>query len=157
MKIIDYKSVDVVNGFGTRSSIWFSGCDHMCKGCFSKNTWNYDNGSDIDIYKLVDNDMNDPIIKRDGISLLGGDPLFHKNRGGVLRFVAWFKDKYPEKTIWMWTGYTKDEISKDVSMCGIIRFIDVLIDGKFEEDKKDPNLKWRGSSNQIIYLLNKEK
>ncbi|AFN39523.1 anaerobic NTP reductase small subunit [Aeromonas phage AS-yj] len=157
MKIIDYKSVDVVNGFGTRSSIWFSGCDHMCKGCFSKNTWNYDNGSDIDIYKLVDNDMNDPIIKRDGISLLGGDPLFHKNRGGVLRFVAWFKDKYPEKTIWMWTGYTKDEISKDVSMCGIIRFIDVLIDGKFEEDKKDPDLKWRGSSNQIIHLLNKEK
>ncbi|QQG33991.1 anaerobic NTP reductase small subunit [Aeromonas phage ZPAH1] len=157
MKIADYKSLDVVNGWGTRSSIWFSGCDHMCKGCFSKHTWNYDNGSDMDIYKLVEKDMEDSLINRDGISLLGGDPLFHKNRGGVLRFVVWFKDKYPNKTIWLWTGYTLDEISKDVSMCGIMKYIDVLVDGRFEEELKDPNLIWKGSSNQNIYNLKELK
>lgn len=156
MKIMDYKSLDVTNGWGTRSSIWFSGCDHMCKGCFSKNTWSYDNGSDIDIYKLVYRDMTDMVIHRDGISLLGGDPLFHKNRGGVIRFVAWFKDQFPDKTIWLWTGYTIDEVTNNESMCGILKYVDVVIDGKFVEELKDPNLVFRGSSNQNIIKVEKQ-
>lgn len=155
MKVLDYKELDVLNGWGTRSSIWFAGCDHMCKGCFSQKTWKYETDFTGDIYKLVERDMSDSVVKRDGISLLGGDPLYKENRGGLLRFLGWFKDKYPNKTVWLWTGYTKDECLKDVTMCGILNYVDVLIDGRFEEDKKDPNLIWRGSANQIIHILEK--
>ncbi|AAR90896.1 NrdG anaerobic NTP reductase small subunit [Aeromonas phage 65] len=153
MKILDYKKTDMSNGFGTRSSIWFSGCDHMCKGCFSKHTWSYDNGRFIDIKPMVERDMTDSKVNRDGISLLGGDPMFIKNRQGLHDFLVWFKSNFPNKTVWLWTGYTKAQCIQDPLMCGILDYVDVLIDGKFDEDKKDIYLIWRGSSNQIIHFL----
>lgn len=157
MKILDYKKTDMSNGFGTRSSIWFSGCDHMCKGCFSKHTWNYDSGSDIDIRALTERDMTDVKVNRDGISLLGGDPMFCKNRTGVLEFLIWFRERFPTKTVWLWTGYTKDECIQDPVMYDILKSVDVLIDGKFEQDKKDLSLLWRGSSNQLIHIFNNKE
>lgn len=150
MKILNYERFDVVNGFGTRSSIWFAGCDHMCVGCFSKHTWSYDKGQSVDLKAMISRDMSDDMIERDGISLLGGDPLFHKNRDGVLDLLKWFKETYPSKSVWLWTGYTLEQISNDETMCDIMKYVDVLIDGKFVEELKDVKLLYRGSSNQRI-------
>lgn len=154
MKIIDYKPIDVVNGTGTRASIWMSGCDHKCVGCFSKHTWQY-NGTPItpnQLLELVKPAMSDERIIRDGLSILGGDPLYTRNRVGLAEFVKLFKSSFPNKTIWLWTGYTYKECLEQDSIRAIIDHIDVLIDGKFVESNKTDK-PFIGSSNQNIIRI----
>lgn len=158
MKILDYKSIDVVNGEGTRSSIWFAGCDHQCVGCFSKSTWAY-SGFDPDEFKLyerVERDMSNTEVPRRGITLLGGDPLYYRNRERLLKFLLWFRESFPSKDVWMWTGYTHEQCLEDSTMSAIIQLVDVLVDGKFEIENKDLTLKWRGSSNQRVIKITKD-
>ncbi|AUE22580.1 anaerobic NTP reductase small subunit [Aeromonas phage Ah1] len=156
MKILDYKSLDVLNGTGTRASIWLAGCSHQCKGCFGKNTWKWEGKTEeeFQLRKLVERDMNDTRIKRDGISLLGGDPLYERNLDALIEFLKWFRAEFPNKTVWLWTGYTKEECLLESKKNVIVTsLIDVLVDGKFVEELKDVDLKFRGSSNQrIIYI-----
>lgn len=143
---------DTTNGEGIRISLFLSGCEHQCKGCFSPETWNYDYGKKFDdatkekIFSVL---RKYPEI--DGLSLLGGDPLAPKNRDEVANFLQQFKKEFPDKTVWLWTGYVKEYIDKHFP--DVLNDVDVLVDGPFIEAKKDDKLEWRGSGNQrVIYL-----
>lgn len=148
------QSFDLTNGAGVRTSIWFAGCSHKCDGCFSPSSWNWYNGIDVslnEVKNIISNDIERYAI--DGISILGGDPLYLKNIVGLKQLILWFKLTYPQKTIWLWTGYTLEEIKENDKLRFILDHIDVLIDGRFEKDKKNLNLCFRGSSNQRIIKL----
>ncbi len=156
MKYADIKIADVANGTGVRVSLFVSGCNHHCKGCFNKQAWDFDYGKEFteeDIDKII-KELDHPYVS--GLTLLGGEPLEYQNQKGLLPLVKKVKEKFPDKSIWCYTGYTFD---KDVEgnmfenwpeTKELMQYIDVLVDGKFEEDKKDLNLKFRGSSNQRI-------
>ncbi|MGL4755318.1 MAG: anaerobic ribonucleoside-triphosphate reductase activating protein [Aeromonadaceae bacterium] len=154
-----YKT-DMVNGEGVRVTLFVGGCDHACKGCYNKSTWNPDNG-----YPFTEG-VRDQIIKAlnrswvRGLSLTGGDPLYHGNLFDILQLILDVRKVYGEsKDIWLWTGYTRDEIEnsewsvENMLRQEILSHIDVLVDGKFEQDKQDPELAFRGSSNQIIHRM----
>ncbi len=156
MNYADIKRVDVANGEGVRVSIFVSGCHHHCKGCFNECAWDFNYGNKFtekekdEIIKLLDHDYIE------GLSLLGGEPLEPANQEGLLPLVKEVKEKYPNKTIWCYTGYDLDkEIIGDMAKTNpttneILKYIDVAVDGKFDESLKSPKLRFRGSSNQRI-------
>lgn len=146
-----YYPVDVVNGEGTRCVLFVAGCEHQCPGCYNKSTWGVNSGSPFtqSLEDQIIKDLQDTEIKRQGLSLSGGDPLHPKNVPAILKLVKRVKSECDNKDIWLWTGYKLDELSADQQE--VISYIDVLIDGKFVQELADPRLLWRGSSNQIIY------
>ena len=143
-KIAKIKRYCISNGEGLRTAVFFSGCPFHCKGCFNKELWDYNYGIEFtqkikeEIFSSIDDHIS-------GISILGGEPLCKENYDIVLNLCKDFKAAFPNKTIWLWTGYTLDAVSAE-----ILNYIDVLIDGQFIQEKYDYNLKWRGSSNQRI-------
>ena len=145
----EIKDKDIVNGKGIRVSIFFSGCDHHCKGCFNSELWDSHCGflfSGETISKILEMLKPDYIT---GLSILGGDPFYYKNRNSVFKLISEVRKRYGEtKDIWVWTGYTMSELNE---MQLPINDIDVIIDGRFEQDKRDVSLKFRGSSNQKIW------
>ncbi|NOI67053.1 anaerobic ribonucleoside-triphosphate reductase-activating protein [Vibrio sp. 99-8-1] len=146
-----YHQVDVVNGEGTRCTLFVSGCEHNCRGCYNKSTQNPNSGH-LFTQELEDQiiaDLQDTRIKRRGLSLSGGDPLYPSNLDAIYQLVTRVKTECPDKDIWLWTGYVIDELTDKQK--SIVELVDVLIDGKFEQDNYDPALLWRGSSNQIIH------
>lgn len=147
----NYYPVDVVNGPGTRCTLFVSGCVHQCRGCYNKSTWRLDSGH-LFTQQMEDRviaDLNDTRIKRRGLSLSGGDPLHPKNVAAVLQLVKRVRSECPDKDIWLWSGYLLNELSDEQQ--AVIDLVDVMIDGKFEQDKHDPSLVWRGSENQVIH------
>lgn len=146
-----YYPVDVVNGTGTRCTLFVSGCIHQCRGCYNQSTWKTDSGNLFtkELEDQIINDLNDTKIRRRGLSLSGGDPLHPNNVPAILKLVQRVRKECPNKTIWMWTGYKLNELNE--SQKEIVQYLDVLIDGKFVQELKDPALEWRGSSNQIIH------
>ncbi|MFC1235479.1 anaerobic ribonucleoside-triphosphate reductase-activating protein [Vibrio sp. F74] len=153
MNYSQYYPIDVVNGPGTRASLFVSGCNHQCKGCYNQATWSPSSGhpfTDL-MQDQVINDLNDTRIKRRGLSLSGGDPLHPENLDTVLHLVKRVRTECIGKDIWLWTGYLISELNDKQQQ--IIDLIDVLVDGKFEQDQADPALLWRGSANQIIHYL----
>lgn len=146
-----YYPVDVVNGTGTRCTLFVSGCIHQCRGCYNQSTWKTDSGNLFtkELEDQIINDLNDTKIRRRGLSLSGGDPLHPNNVPVILNLVKRVRNECPNKTIWMWTGYKLNELNE--SQKEIVQYLDVLIDGKFVQELKDPALEWRGSSNQIIH------
>ncbi|OLQ84840.1 anaerobic ribonucleotide reductase-activating protein [Vibrio ponticus] len=153
MNYHQYYPIDVVNGPGTRVTLFVSGCEHKCRGCYNKTTWRVDSGHPF-TQQLEDQiiaDLNDTRIKRKGLSLSGGDPLHPSNVADVLRLVKRVRAECPNKDIWLWSGYTLGELSE--AQKEIVDLIDVLVDGKFEQEKRDLNLEWRGSSNQVIHYF----
>ncbi len=151
-----YHPIDVVNGPGTRCSLFVSGCVHECKGCYNKATWRVNSGFEFtqELEDKIIADLQDTRIKRRGLSLSGGDPLHPKNVSAILRLVKRVREECPGKDIWLWSGYLLSEMDEHQSQ--VIEMIDTLVDGKFEQDKYDPELKWRGSANQIIHTLTVE-
>ena len=156
MNYADIKVADVANGEGVRVSLFVSGCNHHCKGCFNAQAWDFNYGKEFteeDIDRII-SELDYPYVA--GLSLLGGEPLEYKNQQGLLPLLKRVKEKFPDKDIWCYTGYSfdKDVVGHMVENCPetkkFMSYIDVLVDGKFEEDKKDLNLKFRGSSNQRI-------
>lgn len=149
MRFSKIKDNDIANGLGITMSFWTQGCPHHCKGCFNKETWNFEDGEEFtqeDLKYIIEN-INKNNIKRD-LSILGGEPLCPQNVEGVITLCKEFKRHYPEKLIYLWTGYTIenfDDIQKE-----ILNYIDILVDGKFEEDRKNLSIKLRGSSNQRV-------
>lgn len=160
MNYSSYIPTDMVNGTGIRASLFVSGCSHGCEGCYNEKSFNPKFGSKFtsDHLNKIIADLKDTKIVRKGLSLLGGDPLYKKNLEVILSIVMVVKEECPDKDIWLWTGYTQEEVNQDNSEYGglrreIMKYVDVLIDGRFEQDKYDPELRFRGSSNQnIIYL-----
>ncbi|MCW2257406.1 anaerobic ribonucleoside-triphosphate reductase activating protein [Providencia alcalifaciens] len=153
MNYHQYYSVDVVNGLGTRCTLFVSGCVHQCRGCYNKSTWRADSGMPF-TQKMEDQiiqDLQDTRIRRQGLSLSGGDPLHPANLSSVLKLVQRVKTVCPSKDIWLWTGYQFTELTAEQHK--VVSLINVLIDGKFVQELYDPALLWRGSSNQIIHTL----
>ena len=151
MNYAKIKPVDVANGEGVRVSLFVSGCTHHCKGCFNAELWNFEAGEAFSFHTIrhiLDLCSHDYIS---GLSLLGGEPLDPRNVQRVTDLCYLFKKYFPAKTIWCYTGYEWETIKH----LPILKHIDVLVDGKFVEDLKDPRLKFRGSSNQRIIAVRK--
>lgn len=153
MNYLQYYPTDVINGEGTRCTLFVSGCTHHCKGCYNQKSWSFDAGVPFDnaMEEQILADLKDTRIKRQGLSLSGGDPLHPKNVAGLLPLVRRIKKECPDKDIWLWTGYLLAELTDYQQQ--MLPYIDVLIDGKFIQEQADPNLIWRGSKNQVIYRL----
>lgn len=157
MNYATIKPTDVANGPGVRVSLFVSGCTHACKGCFNEEAWDFNYG------KLYTNDTCFEIIRYlnhsyiSGLSLLGGEPLHPKNRQWVSYLSIYVKKFFPEKNIWCYTGYLFEDLLKEDNsyIKSIFKNIDVLVDGKFEIDKNDITLKFKGSSNQRIIDVQK--
>ena len=137
---------DMLNGDGLRVVLWVAGCTHHCKNCQNPITWDVAGGLPFD--KEAENELFEALDKPyiSGITFSGGDPLHFLNRDEVFRLVKKCREMFPEKTIWIYTGYSWD----DVKDCKGLELADVLVDGEFEEALKDNNLHWVGSSNQKI-------
>ena len=137
---------DMLNGDGLRAVLWVSGCSHCCKECQNPITWDANGGLPFD--EEAKEELFDE-LKKDyisGITLSGGDPLYYGNRADMLALVKEIHEKFPEKTIWMYTGFVWETIEQ----LEIMNYIDVLVDGEFMMDLKDTQLYWRGSSNQRV-------
>lgn len=150
MKYAKIRKMDISNGEGVRVSLFVQGCSFHCKNCFNPETWDFNKGKEFttaEIQKIIELADKDYMA---GLSILGGEPLHNNNVDEVFRIVATFKEKFPNKDIWLWTGFKFEDAIKDSKRKSILCNIDVLIDGQFEEDKKDLTLKWRGSSNQRV-------
>lgn len=149
MKFSKIKDNDIANGLGITMSFWTQGCPHHCNGCFNKETWDFEGGKEFtqdDLDYIIEN-INKNNIKRD-LSVLGGEPLCPQNIEGVICLCKEFKRNYPEKRIYLWTGYTIENFNE--TQKEILNYIDILVDGKFEEDRKNLSIKLRGSSNQRV-------
>lgn len=157
---MNYASIlkcDVANGPGFRVSLFVSGCSRKCPGCFNQEAQNPEFGRSFDSsakQKIFDELERDYC---DGLSLLGGDPMSSLSdiRKTIISFCKEVKERFPDKTIWMWSGYTFDELLNDDSSSEIFNYIDVLVDGPFILELKDIDLKWMGSSNQHIIDVRK--
>ncbi len=159
MNYADIKRCDVANGPGVRVSLFVSGCTHHCKECFNPETWDFDYGTPFteETIALILDYMKPDYIR--GITLLGGEPLEHENQKGLLPLVRQIRERYPEKTVWCFTGY---DFERDVTgrmmqqwpeTKELLSYIDVMVDGEFEIDKKDLGLVFKGSSNQRTILV----
>lgn len=137
---------DMLNGDGLRVVLWVSGCDHGCPGCHNQVTWNPEDGLvfDDEAKNEIYEELNKDYVS--GITFSGGDPLHEANVDEVTAFARELKEKYPHKTIWLYTGSTWDEVRE----LEIMMYVDVLVDGEFIEAKKDTALHWKGSANQMV-------
>jgi len=159
MNYADIKQFDVANGLGIRVSIFVSGCTHHCKSCFNEVAWDFNYGTPFtedDIDRIIDY-LKPSYVS--GLAILGGEPFEHRNQQGLLPLLRKVKNIYPQKDIWCFTGYTFDQDILN-RMCKewdetseMVSYIDVLVDGKFVEELKDLNLRFKGSSNQRTILV----
>ena len=160
MNYAEIKYFDVANGPGVRTSLFVSGCSHHCPGCFNEIAWDFNYG------KPFTQDTIDSIIESlkpdyiQGLTLLGGEPFEYSNQKGLLPLVRQVREVLPQKDIWCFTGFLFD---KDIieNMCKkwketneLLSYIDVLVDGRFVEELKNLNLKFKGSENQRTILVN---
>lgn len=154
------KTFDIANGKGIRTSIFFSGCDFYCKGCFNSELWDFNMGEPFtkEIYETkIKPTITEHIA---GISILGGEPLHPKNIYDVIWLIMQFKLDFPNKNIWLWTGFKWENLvniaflendeHQQNALTYILSFIDVLVDGQFIEEQKDLTLPWCGSKNQRV-------
>lgn len=164
MNYTNIKYYDIANGIGVRTSLFVSGCTHHCKGCFNSETWDFNYGKPFT--EEIENQILDSLKPYyiSGLTLLGGEPMEPQNQVGLLPLLRKVHKYYPEKTIWCYTGYTyeTDILDKNgKAHCNItdefLSYIDILVDGEFILDKKDISLVFRGSSNQRILNLKKNK
>lgn len=140
------RQLDIANGPGCRVSLFVQGCTFNCPGCFNTVARDFEGGkefTDQTMNLLLELARPDHIS---GLSILGGEPLHPRNRTDVLNLVKKFKEVYPNKTVWLWTGFLWEEVASDL----VDSKVDVVVDGRFVEELKDLRLKYRGSSNQRV-------
>ncbi len=137
---------DMLNGDGLRVVLWTAGCPHRCPGCHNPVTWDEKGGLEFD--SAAKNELFSVLEKPyiSGLTLSGGDPLLPSNRTELTELIKEVKTRFPDKTIWLYTGYLWKEV-KDLEL---IKYIDVLVDGRFLQNLKNTQLKWRGSTNQRV-------
>ena len=147
MRYNKIRKMDIADGPGIRVSIFMQGCTFNCKNCFNQETHDFSGGKEFtddtinEVLNLCDNDT----IK--GLSILGGEPLHPHNIEGTTKLAKEFKEKFPNKNLWIWTGFSFDKDLKDKE---VLNYVDVLVDGQYEDELHDPKLKWKGSSNQRV-------
>ena len=148
MRYHKIRKMDISNGPGVRVSIFMQGCEN----CFNKETWDFDSGKEFNektIEEVLELCSKDFIT---GLSILGGEPLHPNNIEGTTLLAKAFKEKYPNKTLWVWSGFLFD---KDLKGKEVLNYIDVLVDGQFVNSLHNPTLKWKGSSNQRVIDVQK--
>lgn len=156
MNFAKYISSDFVNGPGVRCTLFVCGCELNCRGCYNQSIQSLKSGqpfSDIHAKKIV-SDLQNTRVVRQGLSLLGGDPLHPANVADIKELLQLIKANAPNKDIWCWTGYELESLNSDQH--SVLKYIDVLIDGPFILEQKTASLVWRGSRNQRVIQLNKE-
>jgi anaerobic ribonucleoside-triphosphate reductase activating protein len=135
-----------VNGKGMRTVLWVAGCEHQCKGCHNPHTWDTNSGEPFDyvaketLFRAMNRTWSD------GLTISGGDPLHPENIADVTALAKEFKKTFPDKTLWLYTGY----LFEDVKDLEIMQYTDVLVDGQFIEELADSTYKWAGSTNQRV-------
>lgn len=155
MNYLNIEHCNMVNGVGLRSVIWVSGCDRNCPGCFSPHSHDFNAGVPFDDSAREELFRDSTQDWCDGITILGGEPLNPRNRETVIRIAKEHRERFPDKTIWLYTSYCWHEILQDPSMTEIVKYVDVICDGPFVESLKDPDLHWVGSSNQHVIDVKK--
>lgn len=162
MNIAEIKTNDIANGEGVRTSVFVSGCRHHCHDCFNEIAWDFEYGKpwNEDTQNFILSSSAPPWIA--GLSLLGGEPFEPENQSGLLALIKAFKNRFPQKTVWCYTGFTFEQLTgKAASRAAgstaneMLKYIDVLVDGKFEKELKNITLKFRGSENQRIIDVRK--
>lgn len=155
----EIKNCDIANGTGVRVSLFVSGCRNCCEHCFQKQTWDFKYGKEFTSETEAEIlEMLEPSYI-DGLTILGGEPFEPENQRALLPFLKKVRERFPHKSIWAFTGFTFEELGTDgvrgkCEVTGeLISLIDVLVDGRFVEEKKDISLRFRGSSNQRIIDL----
>ena len=156
MNYCNVKNCDIANGVGVRVSLFVSGCRNRCKNCFQPETWDFNYG------KPFDEQTEEKLIKMlapsyiNGLTVLGGEPMEPENQRALLPFLKKVKAAYPQKTIWLYTGFTLEELRSSDCRAHteyteeILKLLDVLVDGRFVEEKKNISLRFRGSENQRL-------
>lgn len=142
---------DMLNGDGLRVVLWVAGCSHCCKGCQNPMTWDPNGGLEFD--EAAKEEIFEQLDKSyiSGITFSGGDPLHSANRVGVRTLMAEIKEKYPDKTIWLYTG----DVWENIIHYPVMQYVDVLVDGEYEEKSRDVKLLWKGSANQRVIDVQK--
>ena len=137
---------DMLNGDGLRTVLWTAGCIHRCEGCHNPITWDIEGGLPFD--EAAEQELFEKLSADyiSGVTFSGGDPLHPRNKDEITRLAKKFHELFPEKTIWLYTGCTWEEISE----LEIIPYLDVVVDGKFVKQLFDPKLHWKGSANQRV-------
>ena len=155
MNMAGFYDESISNGLGWRAVLFVSGCPHHCPGCHNKIAQDYNYGTKFNKEEIVNRIMDNSILK--GVTISGGEPLCKENIPEVLDFIKEIKEKRPEFNIWCYTGYTLEQLEerKDKITDECLNEIDVLVDGRFVESRKDPTLKFRGSYNQRIIDIHK--
>lgn len=156
MKYAAIKNCDIANGNGVRVSLFVSGCRHHCPGCFNSEAWDFNFGKEFTEKEIEDiiEDLKPDFIQ--GLSLLGGEPLEIENQKGLLPLLRRVKEVYGDsKDIWCYSGFLFDdeilgkmydnEVTKE-----LLSYVDIIVDGKFDLNLKNPSLRFRGSSNQRV-------
>ena len=152
MRYNKIRKMDISNGPGVRVSIFEQGCTFNCKGCFNKETHDFNGGQEFNeetIDRVLNLCGNENI---EGLSILGGEPLHPKNIDGTTKLAKAFKEKYPDKNLWVWSGFLFD---KDLQDKEVLQYVDVLVDGQYKEELNNPKLKWKGSENQRVIDVQK--
>lgn len=152
MRYSKIRKMDIADGPGVRVSIFMQGCSFNCKNCFNPETHDFAGGKEFTadtINRVLELCENEAI---NGLSILGGEPMHPKNIDGTTSLAKKFKEKFPNKTIWSWTGFLFDKDLKDKE---VLNYIDVLVDGQYVDELHNPTLKWRGSSNQRVIDVQK--
>ncbi len=160
MNYADIKEYDVANGPGVRISLFVSGCTHHCEGCFNKEAWDFNYGkkfTEKEEERIIEYLKNDFVS---GITILGGEPFEYVNQKGILNLIRRVKKEFPNKSIWVYSGYLFDNDILKMSeqwdeTKELLSYIDVIVDGRFVISKKNLSLKFRGSSNQRIIDVQK--
>lgn len=151
MRYNKIRKMDIADGPGVRVSIFLQGCTFNCKNCFNPETHDFNGGeefTDETIQEVLDLCDKDFIT---GLSILGGEPMHPKNIKGTIKLAKAFKERYPDKTIWSWSGFLIDNIvDKEV-----LNYLDVLVDGQYKDELHNPTLKWCGSENQRVIDVKK--
>ena len=159
----EIKNCDIANGIGVRVSLFVSGCTNRCPHCFQPQTWDFEYGQPFtqETEELLLRLLEPAHIN--GLTLLGGEPFEPANQRALLPFVQRVRERFPGKTVWAFTGFTLEELRREGSYprCeatdGLLALLDVLVDGRFEEEKKDISLRFRGSSNQRLIDMKKTR
>lgn len=152
MKYNKIRKMDISNGPGVRVSLFVQGCVFNCPNCFNPETHDFTKGEEFNdetIQKVLTLGEAEFVV---GLSILGGEPMHPINRDGVTLLAKAFKEKFPDKSIWMWTGYLFDQDLKDLE---ILQYIDVIVDGQYVDALHDFRLEWKGSSNQRVIDVKK--
>ena len=146
------RKMDISNGPGVRVSIFMQGCSFHCKKCFNPETWNFEAGKEFNDETI--NEVLELCSKQHikGLSILGGEPMHPNNIDGTTKLAKAFKEKYPNKNLWAWSGFKFDKDLKDKE---VVKYLDVLVDGQYVDELHNPTLKWRGSSNQRVIDVQK--